>query len=296
MAREYVEGLVRGLAVIQAFNDAHAEMTLSEVAERTKLKPATARRCLLTLIDLGFVHVVRKRFILSAHILTLGSAYLRAAHVDDVLLPELQRLVGKYGDAASISILDRGEILYIGHHSEQRRVRPVAAVGMTYPAFATSMGRVLLAGLSLAEIEQYLENTKFEKFTELTEIDPAVIRTRILEARKHRYATVVDQIAYGVTSLAVPIEVEGGHVVAALNTSGYSGRLTPDELIKNRLRDLQASAAQIAMMMNRYPTLLHSTGYPRATSPFESGDKPTRAAPVAKKTAKKKTQRPKKGS
>jgi IclR family pca regulon transcriptional regulator len=291
MAREYVEGLVRGLAVIQAFNDEHAEMTLTEVADRTGLKPATARRCLLTLIDLGFVHVVRKRFLLSAHILTLGSAYLRAARVDDVLLPELQRLVGKYGDAASISILDRGEILYIGHYSEQRRVRPVAAVGLTYPAFATSMGRVLLSGLPLSEIERYLENTKFEKFTELTETDPVALRARILEARKRRYATVVDQIAYGVTSLAVPIEIEGGHVVAALNTSGYSGRLTPEELIQNRLRDLQASAAQIAMMMNRYPTLLHSTGYPRATPHIEAGPKLLRKSPGAGKPAAKKARR-----
>jgi IclR family transcriptional regulator, pca regulon regulatory protein len=289
MAREYVEGLVRGLAVIQSFNDDHAEMSLTEVAERTGLKPATARRCLLTLIDLGFVHVVRKRFMLSAHILTLGSAYLRAARVDDVLLPELQRLVAKYGDAASISILDRGEILYIGHYSEQRRVRPVAAVGMTYPAFATSMGRVLLSGLPLAEIEVYLESTKFEKFTELTEVEPAIIRNRILEARKRRYATVVDQIAYGVTSLAVPIEIEGGHIVAALNTSGYSGRLTPDELIQNRLRDLQASAAQIATMMNRYPTLLHSTGYPRAPAQLETRSKVSGKRAGTKKTAKKKS-------
>ena len=89
--------------------------------------------------------------------------------------------------------------------------------------------------------------------------------------------------------MAVPIEIEGGHVVAALNTSGYSGRLTPEELVQNRLRDLQASAAQIALMMNRYPTLLHSTGYPRAAAQIAPPAKPSGKVSRTKKVVRKKS-------
>lgn len=259
---EYVEALGRGLAVIEAFDSEHSEMTLTEVALRTGLKPATARRSLLTLVELGYALCVNKRFLLAPHILTLGSAYLRSAHIDEVLTPELQRLVGRFGDAASVSILYGRDILYIAHYSVQRVVRPMAGIGMTYPAYATSMGRVLLASLPTPEIDSYLETAKLEKLTDFTRTDRKALRDVILNARKLRYATAIDELAYGVASLAVPIEAPRGHVIAALNTSGYSGRLTEEALIQERLTDLQASAAQIASILNRYPALLHSISAP----------------------------------
>src|SRR5262249_2444215 len=92
--KEFVDALARGLAVIECFDDAHAQLSLSEVARLAKLTPATARRNLHTLVKLGYLCKVDNRFLLSARVLTLGSGYLRAAHVDDALMPELRRIVG----------------------------------------------------------------------------------------------------------------------------------------------------------------------------------------------------------
>ncbi len=141
---EFVEALARGLAVLGAFDEAHAEMALTQVAGRIGVSPATARRSLHTLEALGYLRFVNKRYVLAAHVLTLGAAYIRAAGVDEALMPELRRLVDLFGDASSVSVLDGSNILYIAHCSEQRAARRTAGIGVTYPAYATSMGRVFI--------------------------------------------------------------------------------------------------------------------------------------------------------
>ncbi len=256
--KEFVDALARGLKVIECFDGSHPQLSLSEVARRTDLTPATARRNLHTLMKLGYVRKVDNRFLLSARVLALGSGYLRAAHVDDALMPELRRVVGLFGDAASVAVLSGDEVLYVAHVSEQRGVRPVARIGVTYPAHATSLGRVLLAGLPAQALDHYLAGAKLEKLTEATCTDRAELRRLILAARELGYATAVDQLAYGVTSLAVPIHGTRGEVVAALNSSGYTGRQSIESMIEQRLDELRIAARRIAQLLQRYPALYHS--------------------------------------
>lgn len=255
---EFVGGLAKGLAVIEAFDADQAEMTLSEVARRAGITPAAARRSLHTLATLGYVRQVNRRFLLSARVLHLGAAYLRAAHVEEILLPELRRLVGRFGDAASVSVLDGDDILYVAHHSEQRANRIFAGVGVTYPAYPTSMGRVLLSGLPASALDAYFDNLRPEKLTEHTITDRARLRDILLKVRKDGYATAVDELDYGITALAVPIHDQEGDVVAALNSSGYSGRVNIKEMIAGRLAELRESAARMSQALARHPTLVRS--------------------------------------
>lgn len=257
-SKEFVEGLARGLGVIQAFDAATPELTLSDVARRTGLSPATARRSLHTLAQLGFVRCVNRRFLLTPKILTLGSAYLRSAHVEDALLPELRRLVKIFNDAASVAVLNGDDILYVAHHSEQGATRPIAGTGVTYPAYATSLGRVLLSGLSDEAVERYLGTTRLERLTDVTETDPGRLLAAIREVRATGYSIVIDQLAYGVSSIAVPIMAGPGRPIAAVNSSGYSGRLSPEQLIEARLSELRRTAGQISETLLRYPALRHS--------------------------------------
>jgi IclR family pca regulon transcriptional regulator len=270
--KEFVDALARGFAVLECFDAAHAELTLSEVARRTRLTAATARRCLHTLVRLGYVHKVDNRFLLSARVLALGSGYLRAAHVDDALMPELRRLVGLFGDASSVAVLSGADVLYVAHVSEQRGVRPVANVGVTYPAHATSLGRVLLAGLAAGDLDRVLAGTRLDRLTEATCTDPGELRRLIAAAQRQGYATAVDQLAYGVTSLAVPIRGARGEVVAALNSSGYTGRISIDAMIGQRLEELRVSARRIAELLQRYPALYHSLPAGVAAVPAPPGE------------------------
>lgn len=252
---EFVEALAKGLSILQSFDSEHPEMTLSDVARRVGLSPAAARRSLITLQALGYVGQTRKRFHLRPKVMSLGSAFYFSARVDEVLQPELRRLVGTFGDASSVATLEGHDVLYIAHYSEQRARRPTAVVGARYPAHATSLGRVILAGLPDADFDRWLREVEPVALTKKTVVDKAEIKAIVEEVRERNYSTSVDQLDYGITALAVPIRGASGRTIAALNSSGYSGLLTADELVANRLQELRMSAARIAQTLSRYPVL-----------------------------------------
>lgn len=257
---EFVEALAKGLAILECFDADHAEMTLSEVARRVGLSPAAARRSLITLQTLGYVGQKAKRFHLTPRVMTLGSAFYYSARIDEVLQPDLRELVGKFGDASSVGTLDGENVIYVAHNSVQRARRAAAVVGARYPAFATSLGRVLLAGLPDAALDAYIAGVRPEPLTSKTLIDPAAIREEILAVREAGYSTTVDQLDYGITAIAVPIRDASGRTVAALNSSGYTGMVTPESLVAERLPTLQAIASRMAHAMSRYPVLLSIIG------------------------------------
>jgi IclR family pca regulon transcriptional regulator len=252
---EFVEALAKGIAIIEAFDAATPEMTLSEVARKVGLSPAAARRSLITLAHLGYVAQAEKRFHLTPKVMTLGSGFYFGSGIDEILRPVVRQIVHRFGDASSVGTLSADDVVYIAHFSVQRARRAAAMVGARYPAYATSMGRVLLAGLDDADLEARLDRMETRKLTEMTCTEKNDLRKAILDARDKGYATTVDQLDYGITALAVPIRNAAGRTVAALNTRGYTGLVTPDQLIEERLPELTAAASQIGHDLTRYPVL-----------------------------------------
>ena len=252
---EFVEALAKGLGILESFDAEHPEMTLSEVARRVGLSPAAARRSLITLMTLGYVGQREKRFHLRPKIMTLGSAFYFSARIDEMLVPDLREIVEKFGDASSVGTLDGEDVIYVAHYSVQRARRAAAVVGARYPAYATSLGRVLLAALNDDELEAYLESVKLEPLTAKTVTDRNALRAEILAVRDVGLSTTVDQLDYGITAMAVPIRNLSGQTIAALNTSGYTGMVTPQSLINERLPELRAAASKISHAFSRYPVL-----------------------------------------
>lgn len=257
---EFVEGLAKGLAVLEAFDGAHPEMTLSEVARRIGVSPAATRRSLITLGALGYVGQRGKRFHLRPKIMALGSAFYFSARIDELLHPDLRAVVERFGDAASVGTLEGQDVIYIAHYSVQRARRATAAVGARYPAFATSLGRVLLAALPDPRLDAFIEALEPKPLTSRTCVDKAALRAELMQVRTDGYATTVDQLDYGITALAVPIRDQEGRTVAALNSSGYTGLVTPEKLIRERLPELRATALHIGQAMVRYPILASVLG------------------------------------
>jgi IclR family pca regulon transcriptional regulator len=257
---EFVEALAKGLAIIESFDVSSPEMTLSEVARKVGLSPAAARRSLITLKTLGYVGQNNKSFHLRPKIMTLGSAFYYSARIDEVLQPFLRDLVAKFGDASSVGTLDGKDVIYIAHSSVQRARRAAAVVGARYPAYATSLGRVLLAGLPEAELDAYFDDLMIEPLTSKTITDPLALRAEIEAVRAAHYSTTVDQLDYGITALAVPIRAVDGRTIAALNTSGYSGMIDANYLINERLPQMRAVASSIAQALTRYPALASVIG------------------------------------
>lgn len=252
---EFVETLAKGLAVLESFDAMHPEMTLTEIARRVHASPAAVRRSLITLTALGYIGQSGKRFHLRPKVMSLGSAFYFSARIDELMLPHLQHIVETFGDASSVATLDGHDVIYIAHKSRQRARRASAIAGARYPAHATSMGRVLLAGLPDDALDAYFDTVKPQALTSMTVTSVTKLRRIIADVRRTGYATTVDQLDYGITALAVPIRSPEGATVAALNSSAYTGLVTPEQMVAERLTELRITATRIAESIIRYPVL-----------------------------------------
>lgn len=248
-------GLAKGLAVIGAFRRDRPGLTLSEVASRARLAPATARRCLHTLEELGFVMRSGRSFLLRPKVLELGAAYLDSMDIEALTSTLLDDLAQRTGDSAALSVLDGADIVYVARASARTLLRLEARVGSRFPAYATSMGRVLLGGLGPERLRAYLEQGAFAALTKHTLTDPTKLERRIEEARRLGYAAVEDELAYGVVAVAVPVVDAAGRVVAALNSSSHSKKISRAELARERVGMLQEISAALSCELGRFPGL-----------------------------------------
>ena len=239
-------GLAKGLEVIRAFTRERAALTLTEVAEVAGLPAATARRCLHTLEDLGYVMQSGRNFLLRPKVLELGAAYLESMNIEALTKTYLEDLASQTGDSAALTVLDDTEIVYVARASVRTLMRLEAHVGSRLPAYPTSMGRVLLAGLSPEHLTRYFARAKFVALTDRTVTDPARLRRLVDECRADGYSAVEDELAYGVVAVAVPVFDQAGTVVAALNSSGHSKRISRAKLVRERLKMLQDVSGRIS--------------------------------------------------
>jgi IclR family transcriptional regulator, pca regulon regulatory protein len=253
--REAMGGLAKGLDVIRAFTRESPALTLSEIAHHAGLPAATARRCLLTLAELGYVMQSGRNFLLRPKVLELGAAYLESMNIETLTKTYLEDLVAHTGDSAALTVLDGIEIVYVARTSVRTLMRLEAHVGSRFPAYPTSMGRVLLAGLSTERLQKYFEEAQFTALTDHTVTDPVKLRKLIEECRRVGYSAVEDELAYGVVAVAVPVYDSSRRVVAALNSSSHSKKISKTKLVRERLTLLQELSAQISRELDRVPGL-----------------------------------------
>ena len=241
---EFVRSLERGLAVIRAFDAAHPSLTLSEVATRTRITRAAARRFLLTLQELGYVRTDGRRFSLTARVLELGYAYLSSLTLPEVAEPHLEALVAQVNESSSMSVLDGTDIVYVARVPVRRIMTVSISVGTRFPAYATSMGRVLLAGLSDDALEEYLSSLRPRQLTSRTITSPETLRAELARVRAQGWALVNQELEEGLRAVAAPVRDPEGRVVAAVNISTHATR-TLESMRRDLLPPLLATTARI---------------------------------------------------
>lgn len=256
--REVMGGLAKGLDVLRAFTREHPALILSEVAQSASLTAATARRCLHTLEELGYVMRNGRSFLLRPKVLELGAAYLEAMDIETLTRTTLEEIARQTGDSAAFTVLDGHEIVYLARASVRTLMRLEAHVGSRFPAYPTSMGRVLLAGMNPQRLEKYLREAKLEKLTEHTVVDAKKLAKLLEECRRNGYAAVEDELAYGVVSVAVPVFDPARRVVAAINNSSHSKKIGKAKLVRERLELLQGASAAISRELAHVPGLILS--------------------------------------
>ena len=242
---DFVQSLDRGLAVIRAFGPDRERLSLSEVARVTGLTRAAARRFLLTLVKLGYVRNDGREFSLRPRVLELGYAYLSGLALPEVAAPHMEELVARLHESSSISVLDGHQIVYVVRVPTKRIMTVAISVGTRFPAYATSMGRVLLAQLADDELERYLAEATFERLTSRTVTNPARLRTIVREAARQGYAIVDQELEEGLRAVAAPIRGAADVGTAAINVSAHASRVSMGAMRGQILPALQETARQI---------------------------------------------------
>jgi len=255
---EHITSLARGLSVLRAFSKEHPEMTLSQVASATSLSAATARRCLHTLVDLGYAAKRGKLFLLRPAVVAFASAYLESMNLEQIVRPYLQEVRDKTGDSSSLAVLAETEILYLVHVSTNRMVRVPCTVGTRFPAYPTSLGRALLAFQAKGFMEDYFRKVRLSALTEKTVTSKSALRNLLVRVREERCAAVEDELDYGLVSVAVPIFNVDNQVIAAINCSTSTARTDKNAMTASRLPILREAARSIEIELRRYPMLAHS--------------------------------------
>jgi IclR family transcriptional regulator, pca regulon regulatory protein len=243
---DFVQSLERGLAVIKAFSSDTPSMTLSEIAARTGLTRAAARRFLLTLRDLGYVGSDGRTFSLRPRVLELGYSYLSTLPIWEIARPALEELSDSVRETTSASVLDGTDIVFVARVETKRIMSMTLGVGSRLPAWATAMGRVLLADLSPAQLDQYFAQVpQRAALNERTVTDERKLRRIIGEAAKNGWTLVDQEVEEGVRSLAVPIRSPSGRTEAALTVCSHAFRVSPDRIMEEFLPLVLATSQRI---------------------------------------------------
>ena len=244
-SRDYVQSLARGLAVLAAFDAAHPTLGLAAIAARTGLSRAAVRRLVLTLEHLGYVRPVGREYVLSPRVLELGFGCLGSLQLTDLAQPLVEQVAHRLGHSCSMAVLDGQSIVYVLRVPVRRVMTVALGVGARLPAYAASMGRVLLGALPPESLERWLAECRPAKLTPHTVTDARRLRRIVADVRRQGYCYVEQELELGLCSVAVPIRDREGRIVAALNASlpfhAGASRHAVDEV----LPELRATALAI---------------------------------------------------
>jgi IclR family pca regulon transcriptional regulator len=239
---DFMLSLARGLQVIESFEGHREGRSILEISQSTGLSRASIRRILLTLELMGYVERSRQVHHLKTQMLRLGFSYLSSSSVVEAARPVLEAITEKLHESSSMSMIDKGEIVYVARSAASRVLAAGLSVGSRLPAYCTSMGRVLLSALTDAELVAYLDNLKPRAYTSNTIIRPSQLRKAIERVRKDGYALVDQELETGLRSIAVPVYTRSNRVVAAINIGTHVSRVDQATLLSRCLPVLQEGA------------------------------------------------------
>lgn len=245
----FMTSLARGLAVVKAFSDQRRAMTIAQISHKTGIPRAAVRRCLFTLKQLGYADSEANNFYLKPRILSLGYSYLSSTPLTVAAQPCLNQLSRTLNESCSLAVLEDNDVLYISRSQTSRVLSVALNAGSRLPAYCTSLGRVLLAGLSDAELNQYFSSVKLVAYTEFTEISEMRLREIIAEVRQKGFAVVDEELEIGLRSVAVPVRGASGATMAALNIGAQTTRMPRAQVEQIFLPALLNAASELSVLL-----------------------------------------------
>lgn len=247
--RDQVNSLVRGLDVIRAFAQGTPSMTVSEIAGLSGMNRAAARRFLLTLVRNEYAGTNGKLFWLRPKVLELGFAGLSSISLSELAQPVMDGLVSRFGETVFLVVLDGHDVVYVARARSAKVFSVDLVVGSRAPAAPMSSGRVLLAGLADDALAAWLRRADLVRHTEHTITQRKSLRKEILSVRETGWCLVDQEYEIGLRSASAPVKDSSGQVVAALNVTCPTPRMSASYVRKELIPELVVAAAQISSMV-----------------------------------------------
>ncbi|WP_427912310.1 IclR family transcriptional regulator domain-containing protein [Ramlibacter sp. MMS24-I3-19] len=246
---DYIEGMAKGLAVLESFDTERQRLNATLAAQRAGLTRAAARRHLLTLAHLGYLETDGSWYWLAPKVLRFSGSYLASSRLPRAVQPTLDRLAAHSGEAFSAVVLDGDQVVIIARSGPTRLLAYGLHLGARLPAHATSTGRVLLAAKTRAEFAAWLRGKTLPRLTAHTTIEPKALRSIVDTVRQQDWCVASEEHELGVHALAVPLRNMDGRVVAALNVVTQPARLQAPTLLRDTLPLLQEAARQARALL-----------------------------------------------
>ncbi|MEX8518840.1 MAG: IclR family transcriptional regulator C-terminal domain-containing protein [Leptothrix sp. (in: b-proteobacteria)] len=229
--KDIVDGLGKGLRVIEAFDDEHPRLTPSEAALRAGMTRTAARRYLLSLVHFGYADTDGKLFWLAPRILRLGQSYLGAARLPRLVQPFVQRLALECGENFNFSVLDGHEVVYVARSNSSRMISIGFSVGSRVPAHVVTPGPAILSTFSEPLLSEWIARHEFSAFTPRTITDPVAFLRDVRAARELGYWITEQQLTPGLRGIAMPVKDRKGECIGALGSTIPMQPLSRDEVI-----------------------------------------------------------------
>ena len=237
-----IEGLGKGLRVIESFSDDHPRLTATEAGQRTGMTRTAARRYLMSLVHFGYADTDGKHYWLMPSVLRLGQSYLEAARLPRLVQPFLQRLSMQTGETANLSVLDGHEVVYLVRSNSPRIISIGFQVGSRLPAHVVSPGLAVLSTWSEPLLEAWLAAHAFGKFTPNTITEATRFRAAVINASRLGYGRVEQSVDLGLCGLAVALLDRKGRCAGALSMTFQAQAYPDDSCLVQLLPPLQDAA------------------------------------------------------
>lgn len=246
---DFMRSLARGLRVIVGFSDRKVPMTIAELARITHLDRSVVRRCLYTLVSLGMVETHNNRYSLTPNILKLGHAYFSSNRIVERSQPYLDQLGNTIYTNCALALLSYHDVIYLSRFQNKRLIKQNVGLGSRLPAYCTSVGRVLLAGLNAAQLDEYLETETFRPYTDFTVTGKAELREIIEKTQGDGFSVVDQEFSPGLAAIAVPVDMGAVHPLLALSVTANSKYVPANQLVDMYLEKMRALALQLSRIL-----------------------------------------------
>lgn len=243
-----VRSVAKGLALLSSFDRDRPSLALKDVSERMGWSKGTAYRFASTLVQLGYLDqdAVTKRYRPGIKVLQLGFACLSSLGLTERAQSYLEELFHETGQPVHIAVLDGSDIVYVARRADRSLTQIDLFVGARLPAYSTSMGKVLLAYRPWDEVRRLMRGVVMRQFTPNTATTLDRLRSDLAAIVRAGYGMTDQEMELGVRSVAAPIRDSSGGVIAAVNVSSLTARVTLERLQGELLPKLLDTAARIS--------------------------------------------------